>query len=402
MKIYQINIVCGFGSTGKIVVDLAEIIQKEGSKCCIAYGRKNKAEGVDSFKISSPVEVYLHVLMTRLFDRHGLSSKNATKRLIKDIIQYNPDIIHLHNIHGYYLNYEVLFEFLRNYGKPVVWTLHDCWAFTGHCAYFDYVGCEKWKNECFQCPQKGEYPNSVIMDNSRDNYLRKKNAFTKIPNMTLVTVSEWLRSVTKQGFLKDYPVEKISNGINLEIFRPIESEIKQIYGLSHKKIILGVASFWSKRKGIQTFYDLAEVLPEEYQIVLVGGRQDAKKELPSNILSIGRISDLCELVKWYTAAEIYVNASVEETMGLTTIEAMACGTPAIVMNTTANPELIEEGCGCVVEPNSLPELLEAIISLKKDQKTIENCINRASEYEKEKQYRKYIQLYRNILGEVNI
>lgn len=399
MKIYQINIVCGFGSTGKIVVDLAEAIQMAGGKCRIAYGRKNKAEGVDCFKTSSTMEVYFHVLMTRLLDRHGLFSKKATKRLIKDIVQYNPDIIHLHNIHGYYLQYEVLFEFLRNYGKPVVWTLHDCWAFTGHCAHFDYVGCEKWKDECYRCPQKGEYPNSMLMDNSRDNYLRKKNAFTRIPNMTLVTVSEWLRSVTKQGFLKDYPVEKISNGINFDIFHPIESDIKEIYGLSHKKIILGVASFWSKRKGIQTFYKLAEALPEEYQIVLVGGRQEAKKESPDNILSIGRTSDLYELIKWYTAAEVYVNTSVEETMGLTTIEAMACGTPAIVMNTTANPELIREGCGLIVEPNNLSQLLDAIRSLKKDQKTVECCILRASEFEKEKQYHKYIQLYQDMLRE---
>lgn len=399
MKVYQINIVCGFGSTGRIVVDLAQTIEKEGGSCRIAYGRKNAPDTVDSFKFSNRLEVYSHVLMTRLMDRHGLYSKKATKRLIEDIKKYEPHIIHLHNIHGYYVNFEMLFHFLKEYNKPVVWTLHDCWAFTGHCAHFDYVGCQKWRDMCYNCPQKMLYPHSLVFDNCTDNYRRKKRAFTSISNMTLVTVSEWLKDVAKQGFLQKYLMKRISNGIDLVMMHPVESDIRAQYGLEDKKIILGVASFWHERKGIYTFYKLAEKIPENYVIVLIGAHKEKKEEIPKNILNIGRISDPQELVKWYTAADIYVNASAEETMGLTTVEAMACGTPAVVMNATANPELVDEGCGCVVEPGDIQQLLAAIYSLEKDEKTIVNCLERARCYEKTKQYKEYIKLYRDILAE---
>ena len=236
MKVYQINIVCGFGSTGRIAVDLAHTIEDEGGCCRIAYGRKEASSEVDSYKFSNQTEVYTHVLMTRLTDRHGLYSRNATKRLIEDIKNYNPDIIHLHNVHGYYVNYEMLFDFLKTYNRPIVWTLHDCWAFTGHCAHFDYVGCNKWKKECSQCPQKRLYPESLFLDNSTDNYHRKKDAFTLVPNMTLVTVSEWLKDVAGKSFLKKYPMEKISNGLDLQVMRPVESNLRKKYNYENKKI----------------------------------------------------------------------------------------------------------------------------------------------------------------------
>jgi len=397
MRIYQVNVVCGSGSTGRIAADLSQTIHEHGGESRIAYGRGDAPAEIDAIKISNKLDLYVHAILTRLTDKHGLYSKKSTKRLIRDIKAYNPDIIHLHNVHGYYMNYEMLFKFLKDLKKPIVWTLHDCWPFTGHCAHFDYIGCEKWKNECDECPQKSRYPRSVLKDNSKYNYLKKKEVFTLPEKMTIVTVSDWLKNVTAQSLLQKYPIKKISNGINLQIMKPTENDVHKQYHLENKKIVLGVASVWDEYKGIQTFFELSQYLSPEYQVVMIGLTEQQIKEKPERVLGIEKITNPKELAMWYTAAEVYVNASVEETMGLTTIEAMACGTPTVVMNTTANPELINGENGKVVESNSLEQLVLAIRSLKKDKKTMEACLKYAQDYEKSKQYKKYIQLYEELL-----
>lgn len=400
MKVYQINVVCGSGSTGRIVVDLAQSIQEHGGNCRIAYGRGNASEKIDAIRVSNKVDLYAHAILTRLTDKHGLFSKRATKRLIQDILDYNPDIIHIHNIHGYYVNYEMLFRFLKECNKPIVWTLHDCWAFTGHCAYFDYVGCDKWKDKCFACPQKKRYPHSILLDNSENNFQRKKKAFSLPVNMTIVTVSEWLKNVTEQSFLQKYFVKKICNGVDLSIMQPTENRIREQYHLENKKIVLGVAYVWEERKGLYTFYELAQHLSEQYQIVLIGLNEHQMNEKPEKILGIQKVLDPREMAKWYTVADVYVNASVEETMGLTTVEAMACGTPVIVMNATASPELLNRDCGLVVEPENLEQLSAAVSNMKKEDKVTESCIKRAGDFEKAKQYEKYLQLYRELTSGV--
>ena len=396
MKVYQVNVVCGSGSTGRIAADLAQTIQEHGGASRIAYGRGDAPEGIDAIKISNKLDLYIHAMLTRITDKHGLYSRGATKRLIKDIQEYAPDIIHLHNIHGYYVNYEILFKFLKEYNKPIVWTLHDCWTFTGHCAHFDYVGCDRWKSGCHSCPQKNRYPKSNLIDASKNNFLKKKKMFTFPSNMTVITVSDWLKSVTEQGLLNKYPIIKISNGIDLSVFRPTEGDIKQRYHLEGKKIILGVASTWDEYKGMHTFFKIAKQLPKEYQIVMIGLNDKQMNEKPEQILGIPRTENEQELVQWYTAADVYVNTSVEETMGLTTVEAMACGTPVIVMNTTASPELVNEKCGKVVEPGNIKQLREAIVELNKEEKSRE-CIRQAQLFEKDKQYEKYIELYNQII-----
>ena len=397
MRVYQVNVVCGCGSTGRIAADLAQTIQEHGGESRIAYGRGDAPSEVDAVKVSNKLDLYVHAMLTRLTDKHGLYSRRSTKRLIKDIKEYNPDIIHLHNIHGYYVNYEMLFKFLRDYHRPIVWTLHDCWTFTGHCAHFDYVGCEKWKTKCYECPQKRIYPCSMLKDNSTDNFIRKQKAFHMPENMTIVTVSEWLKRVAEQGILNERIIKKIYNGVDLDIVQPTESDLRAKYQLENKKIVLGVASIWDERKGIYTFFDLAKFLPEEYQIVMIGLSEKQLGEMPENILGIPKTASLKELAKWYTAADVYVNTSVEETMGLTTVEAMACGTPVIVMNTTGSPELVTEKCGKVVEAGELELLISAIQSMKKDEKTVAECIKRAKDFEKSKQYKEYIHLYEDIM-----
>ncbi|MBO5341831.1 MAG: glycosyltransferase [Lachnospiraceae bacterium] len=396
MKIYQINVVCGYGSTGRIAVDLSKVAEKEGHECRIAYGRGDAPEGVDAIKIASKVEVYAHVLMTRIFDRHGLHSKRATKHLIRDIKDYNPDVIHLHNIHGYYLNYELLFAFLKEYKKPVVWTMHDCWAFTGHCSYYSEVNCDKWKESCGRCPQKKTYPTSIFMDASKGQFIRKKEAFTGIDNLIIVTPSKWLESEVKKSFLSKYETIVINNGIDLNVFKPTVSDFKERYKLQDKKILLGVANVWSKGKGLEDFLKIAAMLGEQWKVVIVGIDSKLAKKIPKEILAIPRTSSVKELAKIYTAADVYFNASVEETMGLTTVEAMACGTPAVVYNKTAVPEVVTTESGVVVKAGDLNAVKESVEAIANNAEWIEKCRRQASNYLPKSKYGQYIVLYQKM------
>lgn len=394
MKVFQVNSVCGTGSTGRIVCDIKQMLNNSGNECRIAYGR-GFYDDPDCVKIENDLVFKAHVFFSRITDRQGFYSTAATRRLVRDIEQFNPDVIHLHNIHGYYLDIRVLFEFLKQYNKPIVWTLHDCWAFTGHCAYFSFAGCDKWKTECGQCPQKSAYPTSVLIDNSKKSFNLKKELFTAIENMQIVTPSNWLNGVVNESFLNKFKVNTIYNGIDLNVFKPIKSDFKVKHNLSGKKMVLGVANIWEKRKGLDDFIKLSELLPNDYKIVLVGLSEKQIAALPSNILGISRTENINQLVEIYSAADVYVNTSVEETMGLTTAEALATGTPAVVYNATAVPEIVDKKSGKIVKAGDINALLEAVttISCKAD-----DCIKRAADFEKNKQYEMYLKLYKNILG----
>lgn len=395
MKILQINSVCGFGSTGRIAVQIQKTVEQNGGEGILAFGRGDAPEGVNSYKINSDIDVKIHGALSRITDRQGFYSKGATHRLVNFIKEYNPDVIHLHNIHGYYLNAKILFDFLAEYGKPVVWTLHDCWAFTGHCSHFSYEKCDKWKSGCYSCPLKNEYPASLLLDNSKKNYDEKKQLFTAVKNAVIVTPSEWLGGIVKESFLGKYPVKVIYNGIDIDCFKPTESNFKEKYGIEDKKIVLGVASVWTEKKGIKDFYKLNEIIGDDYKIVLVGLNSAQLAELPEGIIGIKRTNSARELAEIYTAADVFVNTSREETMGLTTVEALACGTPAVVCNATAVPEVVTEKSGIVIEPDNIDMLLKAVkgISFSK-----EDCMERAAEFELSKQYRKYYDLYMDILN----
>ena len=273
MKVLQINSVCGIRSTGRICTDIADILQENGDDCKIAYGRENIPLQYEksAVRIGNEMDVKCHALMTRIFDNIGHGSKKATKEFLKWVDEYNPDVIHLHNLHGYYLNLELLFNYLKKNKKPVIWTLHDCWPFTGHCSYFDCVGCQKWRNEgCHACPQKKQYPSSVLVDRSEKNFLEKKSLFTGFDCMTIVTPSQWLAGLVKHSFLKEYPVKVIHNGIALSSFKPTNGSFREKYGLSDKTILLGVAAFWGKSKGLFDFYKINKLKSENEVIVLVG------------------------------------------------------------------------------------------------------------------------------------
>lgn len=399
MKILQINSVCGIGSTGRITTDLYNVLEEQGHKCKIAYGRGNAPEGIDTIKIGTNFDNYLHVLKTRLFDSHGFGSKNATKKFIEEVKKYNPDIIHLHNIHGYYINIEILFEYLKESNKPVIWTLHDCWAFTGHCAHFDYIGCSKWKHGCEKCPQKTVYPTSKVKDSSKLNYEKKKKLFTDIKNMTIVTPSKWLADLVKESFLGSYNIEVINNGIDLDVFKPTESNFREKYDLQGKFIILGVASDWSERKGLKYFIQLEQKLSKEYKIVIVGVSKKQKEMLSKNIIGITRTNDTKELAEIYTEADIFVNPTLEDNFPTTNLESIACGTPVITFETGGSIESVNSEVGLVVKKD-ISSLIYAINILKKYDKNLLalNCRKSSEKYfDKLEKFNDYIEVIENII-----
>ena len=396
MRVLQINSVCGIRSTGKICTDLSDVLHKRGDECLILYGRDKVPDAYRNVakKIGGNFGVKLHALFTRLFDSAGFHSNAATKKIIQEIKKYNPDIIHLHNLHGYYLNIKMLFDYLKNQDKPVVWTLHDCWAFTGHCSHFSFVGCEKWKKGCFRCPQRKEYPTSLFFDNSKKNYNKKKKCFTGVKNLCIVTPSRWLAETAKESFLSEYPIVAIPNGIDLEIFKPTPGDFRDRYELKGKKIILGVASSWGEKKGLNDFLELSKMIDEDTRIVLVGLKDYESKSMLGNIICIQEIRNSAELAQIYTAADIFFNPSREETMGLTTVEAMACGTFSIVYPLTALPEVIGEDSGCVINFKDL----SAVIDILKDRTKLnsEKCIEQANVYSKYKMFESYMKIYEGL------
>lgn len=395
MKVLQINSVCGIRSTGRICTDLADVLGQIGHECKIAYGREAVPEKYQKYavRIGNDFDVNLHALQSRIFDNAGLGSRHATEKFIEWVKEYDPDVIHLHNIHGYYINIEVLFNYLAKADKPVVWTLHDCWAFTGHCAHYSYEQCDRWKLGCHNCPQKKTYPSSFLLEASRKNWLKKRDLFTSVKKMKLVTPSKWLASQVEQSFLSKYPVMAIPNGIDLDVFKPTPSDFREKNGLVGKKIILGVASAWGPKKGLFDFVELSKQLDDDYKIVLVGLTEQQKKELPSNILKITRTNNVHELAEIYTAADVFLNPSREETMGLTTVEAMACGTPVVVSNCTAVPEVVNSKCGIILETVSVEYIRDAVDkAILMAKPSIENVC----EFEKNRRYAEYTKMYESV------
>lgn len=400
--ILQINTVGNTGSTGRIVEEIGQVAIKNGWTSYIGYGRKERVSKSKLIKIGTDLDIKYHVLMTRLFDRQGLESTRATKRLIGEIVKINPDIIHLHNLHGYYLNIEVLFSFLAKSDIPVVWTLHDCWAFTGHCVHFSFVNCMKWKTECFDCPQLRTYPKSLFFDRSKSNYKLKKKLFTSINNLTIVTVSNWLKNVVQESFLSSCSIKVINNGIDLGIFSgAIKSDIRQKFNCEGKFVILGVATDWIERKGLYDFFEISKQLSADYQIILVGLTDSQLKKLPREIIGMSKTESIQSLAELYSMVDLFLNLSVEETFGLTTVEALACGTPVIVYDSTACPEVVTPETGIVVKMGDISGLLSSIeqIRIKGKESFSANCIAHARMlFDKNDRYKDYINLYESILG----
>lgn len=387
MKVIQINSVCGVGSTGRIALDIHNSLTEQGHESFIAYG-KEPAKGCDkAIRIGSDLDVNIHGLYTRIFDRHGLASNKATEKLIKTIEKIQPDIVHLHNMHGYYLNYEIFFKFLKVSGLPVVWTLHDCWPFTGHCAYFTFVGCDRWQKGCYDCPQKQNYPGSFFLDNSRENYERKKKAFTGINNLTIVTPSNWLANLVKDSFLREHEIAVVPNGIDTAVFRPVKSSFKAKHNIENRFMILGVASVWDKRKGLEHFVELAGMLQQDEVIVLVGLTQKQISRLPGNIIGISRTNNVHELVEIYSAADVFLNPTLEDNYPTVNLEAQACGTYTITFDSGGSGEtIIDSSLGRICSERDAKELREKLNEFR-EARTVMNLEERGSSRNEQSVYR---------------
>lgn len=390
MKVVQIN-TFPYKATGSIMMSIHDRLQELGHDSYVVWGRGRDAKNEQEIVIKNDLETKLHGIYTRLTDKTGFASNMSTRKLLQKLDEIKPDIIHLHNIHGYYLNIELLFEYIKSHNIRIIWTLHDCWPFTGHCAYFDKVGCDRWKTGCYDCPQKHTYPASKFLDNSKWNWERKKELFTGV-NIVFVTPSEWLKKLVKQSFFKTYPVYVIHNGIDRNVFKPKKNNIRDQYDIGSKKIILGVASEWTERKGLKDFIELAEVLPtNEYQIILVGVNKKQKNKLGTKIMGIQRTSSKEELVEFYSCADFFVNPTYEDNFPTTNIEAMACGTPVITYDTGGSPETIKEGQGYVVQPGNVEGLAEIIMRKRTEIPTGEIDI-----YDKKSMLIQYLNLYDNL------
>lgn len=397
----QINVVANWGSTGRIAEEIGMMAINQGWKSYIAYGRNSGVSESNLIRIGDKWDIRKHVLKSRLFDKHGFGSKKATINLIEDIKKINPDIIHLHNIHGYYINIEVLFDYLATLSIPIVWTLHDCWAFTGHCAHFFYSGCNKWKTECYDCPLKRSYPKSIIIDRSKENYKIKYQLFRSVNNLIIVPVSNWLKRLTNDSFINIYPAQCIYNGVNLETFIPLnKTNIQDKFNINNRFILLGVSSVWTKRKGFEDFINLSKLIKQDCVIILVGLNQRQIKELPSNIIGIQRTENIQQLVEIYSAADLFLNLTYEDTFPTTNIESLACGTPVLTYNTGGSPEAVDIETGFVVEKGELNTVIDIINLVKEKGKAYYSsaCRKRAvSLYNKDDRYNEYIQLYNRIL-----
>jgi putative colanic acid biosynthesis glycosyltransferase len=401
MRIMLINVVYGVGSTGRIVRDLRSVISSKGYQSVAAYGRDTDEHGNDVIRIGGDIDNYIHLLYTRLFDAHGMASKTATKKLISEIDVLKPDIIHLHNIHGYYINIGILFAYLKKAKIPIVWTFHDCWSITGHCSHYDYVGCDQWIEGCKKCPIINEYPKSLLIDCSRRNYIMKKNAFCDIKDLIIVTPSKWLSEQVKLSYLKEYQIKVINNGIDLDVFKPTDSDFRFRFGLDSKFIILGVSSIWCESKGYRYFVDLNKRLKNDEVIVLVGLTEAQKRQLPAGIVGITKTNNLRELSEIYSAADVFVNPTLEDTFPTTNLEALACGTPVISFNTGGSPESVDNGSGVVVGRGDMESLVKAIGEIKNNGKGYysENCHRRARKlYNKSQRYDEYVKLYESIVN----
>ena len=342
MKYLFINSVYGVRSTGKIIAEQCHMLQAKGHQCAAAYGRETADDpDVRQIRIGKRADYLVHAVLSRIFDLHGLCSKRATKVFLKQVETDLPDVIWIHNLHGYYINFEILFRWLKDHPQiKVYWTLHDCWAFTGHCAYFTMAGCDRWKSGCSHCTQLHTYPKTCGFDHVKRNYLKKREAFTGMENLELITPSRWLADLTRESFLAEYPVCVIHNSIDREVFRPTESDFRKRYGLENVYLVLGVAVGWEETKGLQDMLKLRQQLSDQYVICLVGATDRQTASFPRGVIGINGTADQRELAAIYTAADVFVNPTHQDNYPTVNLEAGACGTPVITYNVGGSPESV--------------------------------------------------------------
>lgn len=397
----QINTVVNAGSTGRMAEGIGRLAIDRGWDSYIAYGRNPRPSSSRLIRIGSDVDVAWHGAATRLFDRHGFSSKGATRKLLDRIEHIQPDIIHLHNLHGYYIYLPALFGFLAKRAGPVVWTLHDCWAFTGHCSHFSFTGCAKWETQCDRCPQKARYPASCFADRSRANFTAKKSLFTSVDNVTIITPSLWLSRLVRRSFLGGHAVAVINNGVDLGTFAAAAgSAVRDRYNLGGRKIVLGCANTWDDRKGLDDFFRLSALLPEDYTIMLIGLSKKQSNRLPPRVLGIAKTESTHELAQCYGSADVFVNLTYEDTFPTTNLEALACGTPVVTYDTGGSGESVTPETGRIVAQGDLQGVARAAAELVSADRAAlsRRCRDSAvRRYNQDDRHQEYLQLYDSLL-----
>ena len=387
-KLLQINVTANWGSTGKIAEQIGLCAQKHGWKSYIAYGRMMNPSKNELIKIGNAFDVYEHYAESRLLDNEGVASRRATRRLLQRMEEIQPDIVHLHNIHDHFLNYRLLFEYLNQTDIQVIWTFHDCWAFTGHCYHFVQQDCKKWQTECCNCPQRNKF-----IDRSRENFNLKKSLFTANQNLTIVPCSEWMGDFVRKSFLKDKRIQVIHNGVDLNTFKVIPGLKKK----DGKFGILAVSNVWLAYKGYYDIFKLREMLSDEYEITMVGLKENQLTELPTGIRGITRTQNVQQLVELYNEADVLINPTYADTFPTVNLEALACGTPVITYKTGGSPEAVDDKTGIVVEQGDVDALADAIRLIKESPLSSEACRKRAEEhFEKDKCFEEYIELYESL------
>lgn len=400
LKLLQINVAANWGSHGRIAEEIGLEAMAQGWESYIAYGRYANPSKSHIVKIGDLFDHCLHGAQSLLLDRHGLASCGPTKKLIREIEQIKPDLIHLHNIHGFYLNYPILFRYLSTVDIPVVWTLHDCWAFTGHCAWPIHGHCDRFQEQCCHCPlQSKGYPKSFLLDRSRSNFKLKKRYFRSLQDLHLVTVSRWLEQQVRLSFMQDMDIRTIYNGLDTEVFRPSGTPPTSV--TDGHPLVLGVCNAWYDWKGLDDMAALRELLPDDYEVMVVGVNEDQMHRLPEGITCIRRTDSVSQLAEIYSQADVFVNPSKVESFGMTTAEALSCGTPSIVYDTSACPEVVDNLTGRVVplgDVNALAKAVIEICSLPGREAMRQACRERAIRlFNRQDRYKEYLQLYNEVL-----
>lgn len=398
MKVLQINSFFSTGGPPRIMNGIYSTLKENGQECKVAAAREKIIVPEDSIIIGNRCRTFINAFESRILDNDGFAAKKATKELIKQIQVYDPDIIQIHNLHGYYINVEILFDYLSYIGKPIVWTMHDCWGITGHCPHFTRLECHKYKTGCYQCPQRRDYPSSFFLDQSKRNWEHKRRAFTSVSNMTIICVSKWLEKIIKDSFLGVYTTRVIYNGIDTNVFKKRNSDFRKKYNLTNKKVLLGVALHWVARKGLYDYIKLAETLDDNYRIVLVGLTERDISDLPQKIIPIPPINNDSELAEIFSACDICLNLSYEETFGLTTVESLACQTPVITYDLTAVPEVAKMFNAPVVHAGNISELKTEIEKHFSNNSHIHHYD--VSCFEQKKQYQQYYKLYKELVERI--
>lgn len=395
MRILMVNTVYAVGSTGKIVNQIAQKAEKSGAQCMIAHRYENKEKQYlpNVVPVGSWLDCHIHNRLSQMFMLRGVFSRWKTFLFLKKVTRYNPDIIHLHNISGNFINDFMLFRYIKKHRIKVIWTFHDCWPLTGYCKYFDMAGCDRWQNGCGHCLQRGR----SLVDLSALMYKRKQKMFSGIQDMTIVTPSNWLAGLVQRSPLRIYPIKVINNGIDLGVFKPTNSCFRKEHGLEGKKVVLGVSFAWGERKGLDVFITLAYQLPKDYRIVLVGTTDEIDKRLPTNIISIHRTNNQQELAAIYTAADVFVNPTREDNYPTVNMEALACGTPVITFRTGGSPEMIDGTCGFIVERDDEEMLKDKIIEACENRPfSREACCQKSQTFDMNDRFDEYVQLYKEL------